>query len=66
MFNELINSLQNGTIRTNCMDCLDRTNLVQTLIALKVRIALWWGPQRLNDSHTPIRNASFGDLTRAL
>ncbi|CAH1403112.1 unnamed protein product [Nezara viridula] len=27
---------QNGTIRTNCLDCLDRTNCVQTLIGLQV------------------------------
>lgn len=26
---------QSGVIRTNCMDCLDRTNCVQTLIGLK-------------------------------
>jgi hypothetical protein len=29
-------SLQNGAVRTNCIDCLDRTNLVQTKIALDV------------------------------
>jgi len=28
-----IESKQNGVIRTNCMDCLDRTNVVQTIIA---------------------------------
>lgn len=27
---------QNGTIRTNCLDCLDRTNCVQTFIGLEV------------------------------
>jgi hypothetical protein len=27
---------QCGTIRTNCVDCLDRTNSVQTLIGLEV------------------------------
>ncbi|XP_021962271.1 synaptojanin-1 isoform X2 [Folsomia candida] len=27
---------QSGTIRTNCLDCLDRTNCVQTFIGLKV------------------------------
>ena len=26
-------SLQNGVMRTNCMDCLDRTNVVQTILA---------------------------------
>eukprot|EP00118_Oscarella_pearsei_P006648 m.30421 g.30421 ORF g.30421 m.30421 type:complete len:1392 (+) comp31341_c0_seq8:2-4177(+) len=29
-------SMQNGTIRANCMDCLDRTNSVQCLIGLMV------------------------------
>jgi len=28
--------LQTGVIRTNCMDCLDRTNAVQTLIGMKI------------------------------
>ncbi|XP_076244789.1 synaptojanin isoform X1 [Calliopsis andreniformis] len=27
---------QNGTIRTNCLDCLDRTNCVQTFFALEI------------------------------
>ena len=26
-------SIQNGVLRTNCLDCLDRTNVVQTLFA---------------------------------
>lgn len=25
-----------GTLRTNCLDCLDRTNAVQSFIALQV------------------------------
>jgi hypothetical protein len=29
-------SLQNGIVRTNCIDCLDRTNLIQTKVALDV------------------------------
>lgn len=29
-------SLQTGTIRTNCLDCLDRTNSVQTFLGLEV------------------------------
>lgn len=29
-------SLQSGTIRTNCLDCLDRTNCVQTFIGLEI------------------------------
>jgi len=27
---------QNGTIRTNCMDCLDRTNVVQSVIERQI------------------------------
>lgn len=29
-------SEQRGTIRTNCLDCLDRTNCVQTYLGLEV------------------------------
>lgn len=28
--------LQDGVVRTNCVDCLDRTNVVQTVIARKI------------------------------
>jgi hypothetical protein len=31
-----IDSLQKGVIRTNCMDCLDRTNVVQGCIARRI------------------------------
>lgn len=29
-------SVQTGTIRTNCLDCLDRTNCVQTFLGLEI------------------------------
>lgn len=29
---------QRGTIRTNCLDCLDRTNCVQTFLGLDVLV----------------------------
>jgi hypothetical protein len=32
----IICSLQTGTIRTNCLDCLDRTNCVQTFLGLEI------------------------------
>jgi len=32
----IIKKLQKGTVRTNCMDCLDRTNVVQSVIARNV------------------------------
>ena len=28
-----IKSLQNSVVRTNCIDCLDRTNVVQSVLA---------------------------------
>lgn len=31
-------STQGGTIRTNCLDCLDRTNSVQAFFALEVGV----------------------------
>lgn len=31
---------QGGTMRTNCLDCLDRTNSVQAFFALEVRVLL--------------------------
>lgn len=33
---EKIIQYQKGTIRTNCLDCLDRTNCVQTFLALEI------------------------------
>lgn len=36
MKNQHVTSQQLGTTRTNCLDCLDRTNCVQTLIGLEV------------------------------
>ena len=32
-YGNTIHSLQRGVVRTNCMDCLDRTNVVQSLFA---------------------------------
>ncbi|KAL3280582.1 hypothetical protein HHI36_003815 [Cryptolaemus montrouzieri] len=34
--NGVIYSLQTGTVRTNCLDCLDRTNCVQTFLGLEI------------------------------
>eukprot|EP00741_Cyanophora_paradoxa_P004975 tig00000842_g4823.t1 len=33
-----VNEVQKGVIRTNCIDCLDRTNVVQTLIARRMLV----------------------------
>lgn len=36
IIDENITHQQTGTIRTNCLDCLDRTNATQTMIGLEV------------------------------
>ncbi|UYV85112.1 SYNJ1 [Cordylochernes scorpioides] len=36
MENDVVLQLQTGTFRTNCLDCLDRTNAVQTFIGLEI------------------------------
>ncbi|OII72845.1 hypothetical protein cand_010110 [Cryptosporidium andersoni] len=35
-----INSIQNGICRTNCIDCLDRTNVVQSVIGRRILLKL--------------------------
>lgn len=35
-------SKQNGTFRTNCKDCLDRTNLVQGLLGQVKKIYYYY------------------------
>jgi len=45
--------LQNGVIRTNCIDCLDRTNVAQQMISLETLISLVPGleqPEEWNES----------------
>lgn len=32
----LLLSVQDGVFRTNCIDCLDRTNVVQSMLAKRV------------------------------
>ena len=31
-------SLQNGVVRTNCIDCLDRTNVFQQILGIAVLV----------------------------
>ena len=47
--NQLLNE-QIGTFRTNCLDCLDRTNLIQQVISLNVLI------NYLNSNHINYNN----------
>lgn len=35
-FKVVVNDIQNGICRTNCIDCLDRTNVVQSVIGRRV------------------------------
>ncbi|CAN0284612.1 unnamed protein product [Discosporangium mesarthrocarpum] len=35
-------SMQQGVVRTNCMDCLDRTNVVQSLLARRSMLASYY------------------------
>ena len=36
MQNKTVLSLQNGVVRVNCLDNLDRTNLIQSKIAYRI------------------------------
>ena len=40
-----IERLQSGVIRTNCIDCLDRTNVAQQMICLETLISMVPGMQ---------------------
>lgn len=42
---------QVGTFRTNCLDCLDRTNVIQQVISLKA-LTDYLHAQRINDLHS--------------
>ena len=33
---ERVLSVQNGVFRTNCIDCLERTNVVQSMLAHRI------------------------------
>eukprot|EP01133_Synstelium_polycarpum_P005652 gene5652-6522_t len=63
-------SYQNGSIRTNCLDCLDRTNLVMSMIGFKVlesqfqKLGLDWRSKDLNNplsKHIKLAWANNGD-----
>lgn len=52
---------QNGVFRTNCMDCLDRTNVVQSVIARNILLSQLHSVRFSNH-----RLASFKDLMEIL
>ncbi|KAF5404150.1 Phosphatidylinositol-bisphosphatase [Paragonimus heterotremus] len=45
---------QTGALRINCVDCLDRTNAVQTLVGVQLIL-----PRMLNSLNVDIRNQQF-------
>ncbi|XP_066259067.1 synaptojanin-1 [Euwallacea similis] len=45
-------SLQTGTLRTNCLDCLDRTNCVQTFLGLEILIRQLQSMQLVDKKNT--------------
>uniref|UniRef100_A0AC35TPX9 SAC domain-containing protein n=1 Tax=Rhabditophanes sp. KR3021 TaxID=114890 RepID=A0AC35TPX9_9BILA len=53
---------QNGYFRTNCMDCLDRTNVVQSLIALETLNIQLLDLGIVQDSFDLSRNDDFNDI----
>ncbi|KAG8185014.1 hypothetical protein JTE90_017038 [Oedothorax gibbosus] len=54
---------QNGTFRTNCLDCLDRTNNVQTFIGLEV---LKQQLRALNVSEQPQITSRFDEVFKLM
>ena len=50
--NEMV-QLQTGVFRTNCIDCLDRTNVVQSMIAKRVLEKQFRDSGILNEGESP-------------
>ena len=59
-----VSKRQQSAIRTNCMDCLDRTNVVQSVFARKVLVAQFKaaGVIPSNDTGATFKDASFERL----
>jgi len=57
---------QNGVVRTNCMDCLDRTNVVQSAIAKRVLSAQLRSIGVLSDKESLDDHEHFMDVFRNL
>ena len=56
--NEML-QLQSGVFRTNCIDCLDRTNVVQSMIAKRVLEIQFKDSGILADGETPGEDGLF-------
>ncbi|XP_050314325.1 synaptojanin-1 isoform X2 [Anthonomus grandis grandis] len=58
---DTLHSLQTGTIRTNCLDCLDRTNCVQTFFGLEILARQLQAMQTIDK-----KNARFEEVFRQM
>ncbi|KAH8739206.1 hypothetical protein FG386_003584 [Cryptosporidium ryanae] len=56
-FKLIVNSIQNGICRTNCIDCLDRTNVVQSVLGRRVLINILKHINEFNFNTTRISEA---------
>jgi len=56
--NEMVR-LQTGVFRTNCIDCLDRTNVVQSMIAKRVLERQLKDSKILNEGESPADDSLF-------
>ena len=62
-FNKLFFRQQFGTVRTNCTDCLDRTNSVQTFLGLET---LQYQLMDLNLTDKPNIVSRFNEMFRSM
>ena len=60
LFQEKVLKKQTGVVRTNCMDCLDRTNVVQSVLARRALL------QQLKDFGILSKEASYDDFGEVL
>ena len=66
VFITIIINLQKGVFRTNCMDCLDRTNVVQAFLAAEnlATILSSWGILNTNSVQELEQNCDFQSIYR--
>lgn len=59
-------SRQHGVFRTNCIDCLDRTNVVQSMLARLSLQQVLWQIGALRPSDSVANHAAFGTLFKGV
>ncbi len=60
----VVQSIQSGVVRTNCMDNLDRTNVVQSLIARWALLFAVQGKSSLADANADVLSSPFPAFER--